>query len=89
MDIDRLDDVHVEAILIQLLLDLGDLGLFPDLAGHFVVKGPDDTGHTRDLLDVIQADLVVALAVPTETHLHWHMLLLQIFLCLFVYHRPK
>ena len=74
VDVDRLDHVHVEAVRLELFLDLGDLIDLPDLAGHLVVQGPDDAGDAGDLLDVGQGDLVVALAIPAETHLHWHSL---------------
>src|SRR5699024_10116761 len=74
VDVDRLDHVHIEAVRLELLLDLGDLIDLPDLAGHLAVQGPDDAGDAGDLLDVGQRDLVVALAIPAETHLHWHSL---------------
>ena len=70
VDVDALHHIHVEAVLVQLCLDLRDLLRLPDLAGHLVVEGPDDTRHAGDLLDVGQLDLVVALAVPAECHLH-------------------
>ena len=74
VDVDRFDHIHVEAVRLQLLLHLGDLIDLPDLAGHLVVQGPDDAGDAGDLLDVGQGDLVVAFAIPAETHLHWHSL---------------
>ena len=72
VDVDRLYNIDVEAVLVALRLNFGDLGFFPDLTGHFVVQRPDDAGDTGDLLDVGKLDLVVAFTVPTETHLHWH-----------------
>ena len=72
VDVDGFHHVHVEAVGLQLLLDLGDLLFLPDLAGLLVVQGPDDAGHARDLLDVRQLDAVVALAVPAKAHLHRH-----------------
>ena len=72
VDVDGFHHVHVEAVGLQLLLDLGDLLFLPDLAGLLVVQGPDDAGHAGDLLDVRQLDAVVALAVPAKAHLHRH-----------------
>ena len=72
VDVDRLDDVHVEAIGVDLVCDLLDLVDFPDLAGHLVVQCPDDAGHAGDLLDVAEGDRVVALAIPAPTHFHRH-----------------
>ncbi len=73
VNIDRFDHVHVEAVLIELLLHFSDFLYLPDFTGHFVVQRPDDAGDAGDLLDIGEADLVIALAVPTEAHLHWHV----------------
>ena len=72
VDVDRLDNVHVEAVSVDLVCDLLDLVDLPDLAGHLVVQCPDDAGHAGDLLDVAQGDGVVALAIPAPTHFHRH-----------------
>ncbi len=74
VDIDGLHHVHVEAVLVQLLLHRRDLLGLPDFPRHFVVKRPDNALHARNLLDVGQLDLVVALAVPAPGHLHWHII---------------
>ena len=73
VDVHRLHHVHVEAVLVQLALHLGDLVDRPDLTGHFVVQSPHDPRHTGNLLDIGQLDTIVALAVPAECHLHRHM----------------
>ena len=44
--------VALEAGSVDLVYDLLDLGLLPDLAGHFAVQGPDDLLNTGDLLNV-------------------------------------
>ena len=72
MNIDRLNNIAVEAVGMELIHNLSDLALFPDFAGHLVVQSPDNAGNTGDLLDIVQGDLIVALAIPTETHLHRH-----------------
>ena len=72
VDVDRLDNVHVEAVSVDLVCDLLDLVDLPDLAGHLVVQRPDDAGHAGDLLDVAEGDGVVALAIPAPTHFHRH-----------------
>ena len=80
VDIDGLDHIHIEAVSVDLIGDLLDLVNFPDLAGHLVVQCPDDAGHTRDLLDVAQADGVITLAIPAPTHFHRHSGFLLIFI---------
>ena len=72
MDIHGLHYIHVETIGGKLLLDLGNLLHFPDFSGQLVVQGPNDAGDAGNLLDVRKGNLVIALAVPSETHLHWH-----------------
>jgi len=72
VDVDRLDNVHVEAVSVDLVCDLLNLVDLPDLAGHLVVQRPDDAGHAGDLLDVAEGDGVVALAIPAPTHFHRH-----------------
>ena len=72
VDVDRLDNVHVEAVSVDLVCDLLDLVDLPDLAGHLAVQRPDDAGHAGDLLDVAEGDGVVALAIPAPTHFHRH-----------------
>ncbi len=73
VDIDRFHNIHIEAVLIQLPFDLGNLLNLPNFTGHLVMQCPDDAGDTGDLLNVTEFDLVVAFAIPAETHLHWHM----------------
>ena len=72
MHVDGLDNIHVEAVRLQLLLHFSDFFDGPDFAGHLVVKRPHDAGDAGNLLDIGKADLVIAFAVPTETHLHRH-----------------
>ena len=81
MDVDRLDNVHVEAVSVDLVCDLLDLVDLPDLAGHLVVQRPDDAGHARDLLDVAEGDGIVALTIPAPTHFHRHSGILLVWLC--------
>ena len=76
VDVDGLDDGGVEAGSMDLVYDLLDLGLLPDLAGHFAVQGPDDLLNTGDLLNVAQGDGVIALTIPAPTHFHRHVVLL-------------
>ena len=38
-----------------------------------MMQCPHDARHTRNLFDISKADLVIVLAVPAETHLHWHI----------------
>ena len=70
VNVDRLDNIHVEAVLIKLALNLGNLLFLPDFARHLVVKRPDDTVNAGDLLDIGKADFIVAFAVPAESHFH-------------------
>ena len=70
MDIDTLHNVHVETIGLELLLNFGDFIKFPYFSRHFVMKRPDDALHTRNLLDIAELNLVVALTVPTPCHFH-------------------
>ena len=72
MDVDRFHHIAVEAVGVELVHDLLDLVFFPNFTGHFVVQSPNNAGDTGDLLDVGQLDLVIAFAVPTETHVHRH-----------------
>src|SRR5699024_12655603 len=72
VDVDRLDHVHVEAVRLELLLDLGDLIDLPDLAGHLAVQGPDDAGDAGDLLDGGPREFVVGLDLAGSAHFHWH-----------------
>ena len=88
VDVDGLYHVTVEAVGMELIHHFSDLALFPNFAWHLVVQSPDDAGDAGNLLDVIQADLIVALAVPTETHLHWHNNSSQRF-CAFSYEYVK
>ena len=76
VDVDGLDDGGVEAGSMDLVYDLLDLGLLPDLAGHFAVQGPDDLLNTGDLLNVAEGDGVIALTIPAPTHFHRHVVLL-------------
>ena len=69
-------DDYVKAGSMNLVYDLLDLGLLPDLAGHFAVQGPDDLLNTGDLLNVAQGDGVIALTIPAPTHFHRHVVLL-------------
>ena len=73
VDVDRLYDVHIEAVFVELTLDLCDLVDLPHLARHLVVERPNDSVHTGDLLNIRQLDAIVALAVPSEGHFHWHI----------------
>ena len=52
MDIDGLHHIHIKSVLIQLLLDLGNLRFLPDFSGQLVVQRPDNGGHTGNLLDI-------------------------------------
>ena len=72
MDIDGFYNIDVEAVCLALLLHLSNFFFLPNFTGHLVMQGPDNAGYAGDLLDVGQLDFVVAFAVPTETHLHWH-----------------
>ena len=85
VDIDRLDHVHVEAVSVDLIGYLLDLVDLPDLAGHLVVQRPDDAGHAGDLLDVAQADGIVALAIPAPTHFHRHRKILLFYIFCFAF----
>ena len=76
VDIDGLNDGGAEASRVDLVYDLLDLGLLPDLAGHFTVQGPDDLLNTGNLLNVAQGDGVIALTIPAPTHFHRHVVLL-------------
>ena len=75
VDIDGLHHVHVEAVGLQLLLNLCDFVNFPYFAGHLVMQRPDNAGYAGDLLDIGKGDLVIAFAIPTETHLHRHIVI--------------
>ena len=72
VDVDRLHHVHVKAVGVDLVGDGLDLVHLPHLTGHLVVQCPDNAGNTGDLLDVAEADGVIALAIPAPTHLHRH-----------------
>ena len=85
VDVDRLDHVHVEAVSVDLIGYLLDLVDLPDLAGHLVVQRPDDAGHAGDLLDVAQADGIVALAIPAPTHFHRHRKILLFYIFCFAF----
>jgi hypothetical protein len=85
VDVDRLDHVHVKAVGVDLIGYLLDLVDFPDLAGHLVVQRPDDAGHAGDLLDVAQADGIVALAIPAPTHFHRHRKILLFYIFCFAF----
>ena len=76
VDVDGLDDGGAEAGRVDLVDDLLDLVLLPDLAGHLAVQRPDDLLDTGNLLDVAQGDGVIALTIPAPTHFHRHMVLL-------------
>ena len=71
-----LEKAGVKAGSMDLVYDLLNLGLLPDLAGHFAVQGPDDLLNTGDLLNVAQGDGVIALTIPAPTHFHRHVVLL-------------
>ena len=85
VDVDRLDHVHVEAVSVDLIGYLLNLVDLPDLAGHLVVQRPDDAGHAGDLLDVAQADRIVALAIPAPTHFHRHRKILLFYIFCFAF----
>ena len=78
-DLDVVVNVHglhnlgIEAVAVDQVNFLLDFFLGPDLAGHLAVQGPDDAGHAGNLLDVAEADGVIALAVPAPSHFHRHM----------------
>ena len=76
VDIDGLNYGGAEAGRVDLVYDLLDLGLLPDLAGHLAVQRPDDLLNTGNLLDVAQGDGVIALTIPAPTHFHRHVVLL-------------
>ena len=69
VDVDRLDNVHVEAVSVDLVCDLLDLVDLPDLAGASCLCSAQTMLVTPgDLLDVAEGDGVVALAIPAPTH---------------------
>ena len=86
VDIDRFHHIAIEAVGVELIHHFLDLCFLPNFAGHFVMQRPYDGGHTGDLLDVRQFDLVISLAIPAKTHLHWHKISLR--LIDFLYYSP-
>ena len=74
VNIDRLNDLRIETVSVDLIYYLTYLILFPDFTGHLVVQSPDNACNSGDLFDVTQSDRVVTFAVPTPSHFHWHIL---------------
>ena len=77
MNVDGFHNIHIEAVGLQLLLNLRDLVHFPNFAGHLVMQRPDNAGYAGDLLDIGKRDFIIAFAIPTETHLHRHNVFLH------------
>ncbi len=70
MDIHTLHHIHVEAGALDLLTDLLNLLHGPHLACLLMMQSPDQSGHSRNLLDVLGCDAVIPFAIPTKCHLH-------------------
>ena len=69
----RFNDFSIKAIGMNLVHYLFDFFLFPDFSRHFVMKCPNNTCHSRNLLDVSEAYRVVAFTIPSPSHFHWHI----------------
>ena len=54
VNINRFNNVNIKTVLVTLRFYLCDFFFTPDFAGHFVVKCPNNSRHTWDLLDVLQ-----------------------------------
>ena len=73
MYINRFHNVHIKTIWLKLFLHFCNLFYRPHFSRQFMMQCPHDARHTRNLFDISKADLVIALAIPAETHLHWHI----------------
>ena len=73
MYIDRFHNVHIKTIWLKLFLHFCNLFYRPHFSRQFMMQCPHDARHTRNLFDISKADLVIVLAIPAETHLHWHI----------------
>ncbi len=77
MDVDRLDNIDIEARGFDNSLFLCDFFGFPDFAGLLMVQRPDDAGHAGNLPDLVEGNRIVPFSVPAECHLHSNFLLLM------------
>ena len=68
--IDALNNIHIEACVLNLLACLFDLLDRPDLARLLIMKCPNQSGYTRDLFNLLRRNAVISCAVPAECHLH-------------------
>ena len=70
VDVHALHDVHVKAVVLDLMTHLLDLVNLPHLACRLVMQRPYKSGHTGNLPDLFLRDAVISLAVPAKSHLH-------------------
>ena len=70
MDVDRFNDLALQACGVYFINIRLDFVLCPNLACRLVIKEAHQAGHTRNLLNLLQGDAVALGAVPAERHFH-------------------
>ena len=70
MDINALDDFHLESRIIDLFFYRTYLFRSPDITGRNKRQHSRDTGNTRYLPDLTQSHFVVSVRKPSHYHLH-------------------
>lgn len=70
VDVHRFDDLAFEPGFVNLVNKNLNFVLFPVLPGRLVGQGAHNSGHARNLLDVLQRNGVVTFPVPAECHFH-------------------
>ena len=71
MDVDALDDLDLEAGVIDVFDIVPDHVKRPDLARGILVKHAHQAGAARDLFDLLEGYTVVAFSIPSECHFHF------------------
>ena len=70
VDVDRLDDLHREAVRVRLVHERLDAVCGPDLPHRNVHDAAHDALDARDLADLVERHLVLPGTVPAKRHFH-------------------
>ena len=73
MHIDALDDFALKPRSMNLFDVAADFILFPRLACRLVVQHTHEPRAARNLLDLLERDLVAVAAIPAKCHFHTHI----------------